>query len=109
MPAWIRLSSTYAILANSGFMPYDEGYGLSIEALDEEPTLAGVREELSAQLAGPLGGALDVLCALSRRRVGRQMVRDEVRVAEHPDEEHPRDTGVARMAGGDEVRVERLA
>jgi adenylate cyclase len=35
VPAWITLSSTYAILANSEFMPYDEGYGLSIEAVDE--------------------------------------------------------------------------
>jgi len=35
VPAWLRLSSTYAILANSGFMPYDEGYSLSIEAVDE--------------------------------------------------------------------------
>jgi len=35
VPAWITLSSTYAILANSGLMPYDEGYALSVDALDE--------------------------------------------------------------------------
>jgi TolB-like protein/Flp pilus assembly protein TadD len=35
VPAWLRLSSIYAILANSGLMPYDEGYGLSLDALDE--------------------------------------------------------------------------
>jgi TolB-like protein len=35
VPAWITLSATYAILANSGFMPYDQGYSLSLEALEE--------------------------------------------------------------------------
>jgi TolB-like protein len=39
VPAWLRLSSTYAILANSGFMAYDEGYGLSLGALDKAARL----------------------------------------------------------------------
>jgi tetratricopeptide (TPR) repeat protein len=39
VPAWLDLSSTYAILASSGFMPYEEGYALSIEALDEAERL----------------------------------------------------------------------
>ncbi|MDH4030547.1 MAG: hypothetical protein OEU49_06855 [Chromatiales bacterium] len=35
VPAWTRLSSIYAILANSGLMSYDEGYALSLDALDQ--------------------------------------------------------------------------
>ena len=39
LPAWLRLSATYAILANSGFMPYNDGYALSLEALERAERL----------------------------------------------------------------------